>query len=412
MKKLLLLALFAFLVFSVNAQNSTEEYKGIRFETGTIAEIYTKAKKENKPIFVDVYTTWCGPCKWLAKNVFTNDTVARFYNEKFICYSIDAEKGEGLSFAKEYKISAYPSLLFLDSTGRVLRRAVGGRAVKEFVALGEKALDPEQRLTVWQDKYASGKRDPEFIRPYIDELAEAGMYEEQTEIIFWYFYALSEREWITKENFEVINKHCRNSEGQGFQNLLKNREKFHAVVGKEKVDKKIYDVFYGDLLRRYVEYKIVDGKYEASINEEKYKAAIDQIKNSGLERADELIMYANISYFEIKGDMKKYMELKDTYINKYKMNDWNHLNGAAWDVYENEKITDKKSLQKALAWIKRSVELESNYYNNDTEAALLYKMKNKKEAIKAAEKAIELAKKDGADASVTEELLEKIKKMK
>src|SRR5476649_1062437 len=81
--------------------------KCIQFDHSTWAELLAKAKQQNKMIFVDAYTTWCGPCKWMAKNVFTNDTVAEFYDKTFICAKIDMEKGEGPELAKKYEVRAY-----------------------------------------------------------------------------------------------------------------------------------------------------------------------------------------------------------------------------------------------------------------------------------------------------------------
>lgn len=57
--------------------------RAIQFQTGKWADIQQKAASESKMIFVDAYTTWCGPCKWMAKTVFTNDTVADYYNATF-----------------------------------------------------------------------------------------------------------------------------------------------------------------------------------------------------------------------------------------------------------------------------------------------------------------------------------------
>ncbi|MEO1449252.1 MAG: thioredoxin family protein, partial [Bacteroidota bacterium] len=43
--------------------------QGIDFKSGTWDEIKAMAAESDKPIFVDAYTTWCGPCKWMAANL-------------------------------------------------------------------------------------------------------------------------------------------------------------------------------------------------------------------------------------------------------------------------------------------------------------------------------------------------------
>lgn len=94
------------LVFSFGLQAQKIEFRDISFKEGLQA-----AADEGKPVFIDCFTTWCGPCKWMSANIFTDPAVAEYYNENYICLKIDMEKGEGLDIAKNYKIRAYPTLL-------------------------------------------------------------------------------------------------------------------------------------------------------------------------------------------------------------------------------------------------------------------------------------------------------------
>src|SRR3954471_13635384 len=97
MKRISIFLTVIFLASAALAQN-----RSIEFDHGTFAELLARAKKENKMIYIDCYTSWCGPCKWMAKNVFTNDTVADFYNNNFVNAKIDMEKGEGIELAQKY----------------------------------------------------------------------------------------------------------------------------------------------------------------------------------------------------------------------------------------------------------------------------------------------------------------------
>ena len=73
----ILLALCIFISFQAEGQ-------GVLFFPGTWKQAIAKAKTENKPLFVDFYTDWCGPCKKMDKEVFTDAKVAEFYNTNFI----------------------------------------------------------------------------------------------------------------------------------------------------------------------------------------------------------------------------------------------------------------------------------------------------------------------------------------
>lgn len=136
MKKLLLaisvLCLAATLGFS----------QGIKFEEGTWSEAVAKAKAANKPIFVDLYATWCGPCKLMAKNVFTDAAVGDKFNASFINVKVDAEKGEGITLAKKFTIKGYPTFIFVDpSTEKEIYRVMGSMSATQLIAEAARALE-------------------------------------------------------------------------------------------------------------------------------------------------------------------------------------------------------------------------------------------------------------------------------
>jgi thiol-disulfide isomerase/thioredoxin len=106
------------------------------------ATVLEKAKKENKMIFLDAYATWCGPCKNMDAQTYTNQAVADYYNANFINVKYDMEKGEGPKLADQYFVNAYPNLVFISPNGEILHKGVGFLEAAEFVALGKAASDP------------------------------------------------------------------------------------------------------------------------------------------------------------------------------------------------------------------------------------------------------------------------------
>lgn len=102
--------------------------------------LLARAKKENKLIFIDAYTVWCRPCIQMAKDVFTLDNVADFYNNNFINVSMDMEKGEGPVLGKKYEVAAYPAFLFINGDGKLVHKDGGFMEAPAFITVGEKAL--------------------------------------------------------------------------------------------------------------------------------------------------------------------------------------------------------------------------------------------------------------------------------
>ena len=126
---MLLTAMLAFIGSVALAQND----QGIKFEKGTFSEILAKAKAQKKLVFMDVYASWCGPCKRMAAEVFTQKKVGDYFNATFVNAKFDAEVGEGRSIAARYGVNAYPTFLLLDSNGKLVGKMVGGSPADEFI---------------------------------------------------------------------------------------------------------------------------------------------------------------------------------------------------------------------------------------------------------------------------------------
>lgn len=123
---------------------TSDKEEGIHFFNGTWNEALIKAKKENKTIFLDAYTSWCGPCKQLKNKTFKNKSVAEYYNKHFINVSIDVETGEGPMLAQKYSVTAYPTLIFINREGSVISKSLGFHESKDFLDLGKKIVQSEK----------------------------------------------------------------------------------------------------------------------------------------------------------------------------------------------------------------------------------------------------------------------------
>jgi len=144
MKKLIL-GLMLLLLVPVFA-SAQEKSEGMKFSGGDFKTVKAEAVKAKKPIFIDIYTTWCPPCKFLSANIFPDSEVGKYMNATFVNTKIDAEKGEGLDIAKTYKIEAYPTMLIVDADGKELGRIVGApRNPKEFITKVKETLEASKK---------------------------------------------------------------------------------------------------------------------------------------------------------------------------------------------------------------------------------------------------------------------------
>ncbi|WP_181182476.1 thioredoxin family protein [Sphingobacterium lumbrici] len=168
MKRIIIGFVLLLQVLGVRAQ-------GIEFETGAWREVVEKAKQLNRPIFVDVYTSWCGPCRVMAATTFTRPEIGELYNAGFVNVKIDAEKGEGVALAKKYKVTSYPTYLFINPSDETLV-GVGKSSMPTsvFADLGHKMLGEFNNTAVntadMTARYKKGTYDEAFLQAYIRRL--------------------------------------------------------------------------------------------------------------------------------------------------------------------------------------------------------------------------------------------------
>jgi thiol-disulfide isomerase/thioredoxin len=166
-------SLVLFIAILILGSPSLAQKPGMEFFQGSFEEALEEAKKSDKLIFVDAYTTWCGPCKRLKKNVFPDPKVGAFYNDHFINFAIDMETQAGKKFGMKYPVSAYPTLIFINPSGSIVLKNVGGKDIERFLALGESAIQADDRSELYGEMYTKGRRDFEFMVKYIKALNRA-----------------------------------------------------------------------------------------------------------------------------------------------------------------------------------------------------------------------------------------------
>jgi len=109
----------------------------------------TLAIKHNRIVFIDFCTSWCGACRKLDEDTWSNGKVIYQLKKNTIPLKLDADKEQMIR--DKYKIRAYPTLLFLNSDGSILARIVGYQIPSQFIetlqgviaAKGARAVDPK-----------------------------------------------------------------------------------------------------------------------------------------------------------------------------------------------------------------------------------------------------------------------------
>jgi len=246
MNKILLSLLLFYMPFIALSQ-------GINFESGNFNSVLNKAKVDNKLIFVDCYTTWCAPCKWLAANVFTDNNVGEFYNQNFVNFKLDMEKGEGKDFKTNYGVAAYPTLLFLNPDGSIEHKALGALDTTGFLRLGQTALDTNQNLGSFIRRYNSGNRDIDFLAEYATICYNTGTAYNIRE----YFDLVETNKLIEEKNLKLIELYISDINSREFNYIIRNRNIFYNNYPEARINNYIRNTFVKQI---YAQEKSLDTK--------------------------------------------------------------------------------------------------------------------------------------------------------
>ena len=236
------------ILFIVSSLFITSLYAQTKFQELSLTKALELAKSEKKLVFIDCYTSWCGPCKIMAKEVLPQKEVGDFLNELFVCVKYDMEEGEGPELAKKYKVDAYPTFLLLNADGDLINSIVGMTPMGgEFIYKVKLALG--EISTVKMDSmYAVGNRMTRFVLSYLKALEATKQYDKAKVVTTDLMKNLSDSQksyatyWFLYENPKISPVGSEN-----INYLLRHVDNFRKGVGVEPVNAKLTSMFENQL---------------------------------------------------------------------------------------------------------------------------------------------------------------------
>jgi thiol-disulfide isomerase/thioredoxin len=230
-------------VISLLGLLATAQNREIVFNEAAWEMQLATAKKVNKLIFLDAYASWCGPCKMMVKDVFTKDSVADLFNQKFVNVKYDMEKGEGVALKVKYGVRVYPSYLFVNSDGEVIHKIVGGMSVDKFMKEAENALNPEKSMFGLAKSFETSVHSEVKAVEYLNALAKAHEYEKMAEVSKIYFDGVAKPTLLEEHNWKLVVKYLKNPSSQAFAYLYANKMKLEEKYGVSEVSNYFRGVF-------------------------------------------------------------------------------------------------------------------------------------------------------------------------
>jgi thiol-disulfide isomerase/thioredoxin len=401
--------LISVLIFSIIIQLPTHA-QGIQWQTGSFESILNKAKSQKKLIYVDIYTTWCTPCKQMDAEVFTNANVGKIFNDNFINYKIDGEKGEGKDLVEYFELESYPTSMFVDGDWNVIQKLEGFRPVERLLESAEK-MKERGKINGSDDDleqaYMKGRRDATFLLEYIKVRQLQKM--DNGAILDEYLGKITPEQLKSESTLKLIAENASQLRGRAFEYLMSRKtesiieRKIKGIIsqnltkaGNQKNEKLLTEVLSinGRLSKTFAEAN--EWNTEAKMNYFMLTNQTDKFFTTADFFMDTYVLKKDLSAF------KNLPELRENYTQK--------LRKASKFVVENYK--EREKLEKAVVWIKKSIEIEEKSNNNEIYSRLLFSLGNKIEAIRLMYKALALAKQEKAESGHLDFLSNELAKMR
>ena len=382
MKRISLLIFNCLLLIQLSGQ-------GIEFFEGTWKEALAVAEKEGKAVFVDAYAVWCGPCKRMAKDVFTKKEVGEFFNENFINLKLDMEKADGLNFGSKYPVYAYPTLYFLAGDGEILKSHKGGQSVAGLINLAKSALRSNDTSGDYVEEYEAGNRDFDLMLNYVTALNKVG----KPSLKISNDYVSSKPDITDMQLAEFLMAAVVDADSKLFDLLIELENE--AVKGSSTEEfKKTIETAVLKTVEKAVEFEYPD----------LFHNAIDKYVSTKVPEKEKFELEASMHYLSMSGNYDEWQKTSKKYLKKFGKKDPSlytvHIAVAnsefdyipAAHDYINE-------LYETL--IDRDDSLENFYaYTNN-----LLNKKQYEEALKVAEKALKVGKDRDEDVNRFERIV-------
>ena len=359
MRKIVLLMIIC--VFTIGTRG-----EGIRFFKGSFQDALKQAKAENKKVFVDFYTTWCGPCQLMSKNIFPDDEVGEYFNKYFVNYQINAEDKAFLPEVKRYGVAAYPNMLILDTEGNVLGRQLGATDKNGFLRFAKLALKEVLPVDQLYEKLKKDKKNQLLMQEILLEGPEyiarlSGQDHDKWEYRIEKLYAdyrkqMRLEDCITANDLKIFSMYHTGMEKKDevFEFMLSHFDDYTRVIDRNDVSNFLFMLSYSRMEELA---KKGDTSYEMELERVRgdLKVVYDSVMNFG-----EMDVYSGLKllldaeyYLYNKKDVEKYC----LYMEKYfaglgeGIRSQDYI-GALESLYEvlGEKITPEVARQ-GISWL-------------------------------------------------------------
>ena len=338
---------------------------------GSFDEALKKAKEEKKDLFVDFYADWCGPCKAMESQVFTQPEVGEYFNTHFVCVQVNVEAKENSEVVKKYDVKVLPTMVFINREGKEMRRVKGAMVAAALVKEAKIATREELSFEQLYEQFKKKKKDMELFQQVLLEgplfVPTREGYERQkwatrVESLFPDYMKEKKLEnMINEKDFRILTMYHPQTtrEDPVFDFVAANFDKYAQAVGEKEVAGYLMSLNNGYIIQLC---KQGNADYKGRLDRvnKDLKPAYADFSFGSLSVLDAITLLADATYYLYRHDEAKFFENMDKYYaGKGDQTDVEDYGQALEDLFTAYKgQLSKAAYTKAIDWITQALEKE------------------------------------------------------
>ncbi len=381
------------IVFLIYVLPLTLSGQGIEFFKGDWEEVLKEAEQQGKPIFVDAYASWCGPCKRMARTTFQDPKVGEFMNENFVPAKFDMEKASGIRFGEKFPVQSYPTLFFIDYKGELLLRTVGAKNSEKLLEIAQSVLDNIDYSKDYQKAYEKGERDPEFILEYVISLNRSG---KNSQVVANDYFREQKPDLSEAINQKILFQSVQYVDSRLFEMMVERMSEIRSLFTAAEIKNQILQAA-KNTVERSIEYQVEEILAESMATVREYLP----------EEHEEFVVVHRLEYYKSIKDKVKYAEAAEDFVDYYFKED----NEKVFDLcVECVELFEKDDtfLEFSEKHLKKLIRKEDKPIYLQALAQVYFYMNENKKAIKYAEKAKKMAVEQKKSTKAIDQLIRRI----
>lgn len=322
-------------------------------EVSTLQEMEALQKKASDQmlmLFVDVYATWCGPCKMMDQQVYTDPSVADFMNAQFVNVRLDGECDYGRQYVAEQQLEGYPTMYIFSDEGERVSKIVGFTPAEELVVTLKSTTEGYQKVKRFRSMHRQGTLEATDFASYIAVVREMGNLEEADELAGEYVEQVMDSK-LSDNDIRVVAFHM-DLDDAWWNTFSADRERLGRILGEDYLP--AMEKIYNNTLIKAVEEDRIDLVSKLA-NE--LSPLVEKEAGSWDLRSLPFIQY--YYYTEQTEDLINYVDQR---FETDRKGDHRWLYGAASQITDMDQQTQNESLLKKEAeWFAACIELEEHF---------------------------------------------------